>query len=67
VNLGLCRRMRRTASSLRCAAARCRLPHGTAERDAICEILVARYVGLLKAINNFDPQYGEGLLAYAGA
>jgi RNA polymerase sigma-B factor len=67
------------------------LPHDSAERKAICEILVARYaglvqscvrpylaspepaedllqvgyVGLLKAINNFDPDYGESLGAYA--
>jgi RNA polymerase sigma-B factor len=67
------------------------LPRGCAERDAVCEILVARYrtlvtacarqyrnspepaedllqvgyVGLLKAINNFDPAYGDGLMAYA--
>ena len=67
------------------------LPRGCTERDAICEILVARYrtfiaacvrqyrgspepaedlmqvgyVGLLKAINNFDPAYGDSLMAYA--
>jgi RNA polymerase sigma-B factor len=67
------------------------LPHGSAERDAICEILVNRYrtlvqacarqyraspeptedlmqvgyIGLLKAINNFDPRYGDSLMAYA--
>jgi RNA polymerase sigma-B factor len=67
------------------------VPHGTAEREAICEILVSRYaglvrscvrpyrgspesaedllqvgyVGLLKAINNFDPRYGDSLNAYA--
>jgi RNA polymerase sigma-B factor len=67
------------------------LPRGTAEREAICEILVTRYdglvqscvrpyrsspepaedlrqvgyVGLLKAISNFDPSYGENLAAYA--
>ena len=67
------------------------LPRGCPERDAICEVLVGRYrglvagcvrqyrnnpesaedlmqvgyVGLLKAINNFDPAYGENLLAYA--
>jgi RNA polymerase sigma-B factor len=61
------------------------------EREAICEILVSRYaglvracvrpyrrspepaedllqvgyLGLLKAINNFDPAYGESLNAYA--
>ena len=64
---------------------------GRAEHEAICEILVTRYaglvqscvrpyrnspepaedllqvgyVGLLKAINNFDPDYGESLAAYA--
>jgi RNA polymerase sigma-B factor len=68
-----------------------RLPRGSAEREAICEILVTRhaglvrscvrpyrrspepaedllqvgYVGLLKAINNFDPSQGESLAAYA--
>jgi RNA polymerase sigma-B factor len=67
------------------------LPRGSAEREAICEILVTRYaglvrscarayqrspepaedllqvgyVGLLKAINNFDPRYGDSLGAYA--
>ena len=67
------------------------LPRGNAEREAICEILVSRYaglvrscvrsyrqspepaedllqvgyVGLLKAINNFDPRYGVSLSAYA--
>jgi len=67
------------------------LPHGSAEREAICEILVSRYaalvrscvrpyrqspepgedllqvgyVGLLKAINGFDPAYGDSLTAYA--
>jgi RNA polymerase sigma-B factor len=67
------------------------LPRGSAERDAICEILVSRYaglvrscvrpylrspepvedllqvgyVGLLKAINGFDPGYGNSLSAYA--
>jgi RNA polymerase sigma-B factor len=67
------------------------LPRGSAEREAICEILVSRYaglvracvrpylrspepsedllqvsyVGLLKAINNFDPGYGDSLSAYA--
>jgi RNA polymerase sigma-B factor len=67
------------------------LPHGNADREAICEILVTRYaglvqscvrpyrgspepaedlmqvgyVGLLKAINNFDPVNGESLTAYA--
>jgi RNA polymerase sigma-B factor len=67
------------------------LPHGDADREAICEILVTRYaglvqscvrpyrrspepaedllqvgyVGLLKAINNFDPVNGESLAAYA--
>ena len=67
------------------------LPRGSAERDAICEVLVSRYrtlvagcvrhyrsspepaedlmqvgyVGLLKAINNFDPAYGDSLAAYA--
>jgi RNA polymerase sigma-B factor len=68
-----------------------RLPLGSAEREAICEILVTRYaglvrscawryrgspepdedllqvgyVGLLKAINNFDPRSGQSLSAYA--
>ncbi len=68
-----------------------RLPRGSAEREAVCEILVTRYaglvrscvrryrrspepaedllqvgyVGLLKAINNFDPGCGESLGAYA--
>jgi RNA polymerase sigma-B factor len=68
-----------------------RLPRGSAEREAICEVLVTRYsglvrscaraylrspeptedllqvgyVGLLKAINNFDPDHGESLGAYA--
>ena len=67
------------------------LPHGSTEREAICEILVTRYaglvrscarpyrnspepaedllqtgyVGLLNAINNFDPDNGENLAAYA--
>jgi RNA polymerase sigma-B factor len=67
------------------------LPRGSAEREAVCEILVERYagmvrscvwryrrspepaedllqvgyVGLLKAINNFDPSAGESLGAYA--
>ena len=67
------------------------LPDASAEREAICEILVTRYaglvrscvrpyrrspepaedllqvgyVGLLKAINNFDPDCGESLGAYA--
>jgi RNA polymerase sigma-B factor len=67
------------------------LPRGSAEREAICEILVSRYaglvrscvrpylrspepaedllqvgyVGLLKAINNFDPGHGDSLGAYA--
>jgi RNA polymerase sigma-B factor len=67
------------------------LPRSSAEREAICEILVSRYaglvracvrpyrrspepaedllqvgyVGLLKAINNFDPGYGDSLSAYA--
>ena len=68
-----------------------RLPRGSAQREAICEILVSRYaglvracarpylrspepsedllqvgyVGLLKAINNFDPRHGDSLGAYA--
>ncbi len=68
-----------------------RLPAGSIERDAVCEILVSRYaglvrscvrpyrgspesaedlvqvgyVGLLKAINNFDPAHGDSLHAYA--
>jgi RNA polymerase sigma-B factor len=67
------------------------LPQDSAEHEAICDILVTRYgglvrslvrqyrgspeaaedlmqvgyVGLLKAINNFDPRYGESLTAYA--
>jgi RNA polymerase sigma-B factor len=67
------------------------LPHGSAGREAICEILVTRYaglvqrcarryrgspepiedllqvgyLGLLKAINNFDPASGDSLGAYA--
>jgi RNA polymerase sigma-B factor len=67
------------------------LPRPDAGREAICEVLVARYsglvrscvrpyrgspeptedllqvgyVGLLKAINNFDPKNGESLAAYA--
>src|SRR5260221_197584 len=67
------------------------LPRGSAEHDAACEALVARYqslvrscaqrhwqspesqeelmqvgyVGLLKAINNFDPAIGCSLAAYA--
>jgi RNA polymerase sigma-B factor len=67
------------------------LPRNSSEREAICEILVSRYaglvrscvrpyrqspepaedllqvgyVGLLKAINNFDPSYGVSLTAYA--
>ena len=66
-------------------------PRDSKEHDAICEILVGRYtglvmscvrryrgspepaedlmqagyVGLLKAINNFDPQFGNALIAYA--
>jgi len=68
-----------------------RLPRGSTEREGICEILVSRYaglvracaapyrrspepfddllqvgyVGLLKAINNFDPGCGDSLSAYA--
>ena len=68
-----------------------RLSGGSAERGAICQILVSRYaglvhacvrpylrspepsedllqvgyVGLLKAINNFDPRHGDSLSAYA--
>src|SRR5260221_10121544 len=67
------------------------LPRGSAEHDAACEALVARYqslvrscaqrywqspepqeelmqvgyVGLLKAINNFDPAVGSNLAACA--
>src|SRR5258708_17634215 len=67
------------------------LPRGSAEHDAACEAVVARYqslvrscaqrywqspesqeelmqvgyVGLLKAINNFDPAIGCNLAAYA--
>src|SRR5205814_872077 len=67
------------------------LPRDSAEREAICEILVSRYarlvqscvrpylrspepaedllqvgyVGLLKAINGFDPSCGDSLNAYA--
>ena len=67
------------------------LPVDSAERAAVCEILVERneklvrscvrqyrgspepvedlmqvgYVGLLKAINNYDPAFGSGLAAYA--
>jgi RNA polymerase sigma-B factor len=67
------------------------LPRGSAEREAVCEVLVTRYaglvhrcvaryrrspepaedllqvgyVGLLKAINNFDPGTGDSLGAYA--
>jgi RNA polymerase sigma-B factor len=67
------------------------LPVDSAERAAVCEILVERneklvrscvrqyrgspepvedlmqvgYVGLLKAINNYDPAFGSGLSAYA--
>jgi len=67
------------------------LPRDSAGREAICEILVSRYaglvrscvrpylqspeptedlmqvgyLGLLKAINNFDPEYGDSLGAYA--
>ena len=67
------------------------LPRDSAERAAICHILVSRYaglvrscvwpycrtpepaedllqvgyLGLLKAINNFDPQHGDSLRAYA--
>lgn len=67
------------------------LPRGSAEREAICEILVNRYtrlvqscvrpylrspepaedllqvgyLGLLKAINGFDPDCGDSLNAYA--
>ncbi len=67
------------------------LPAGSAERDAACERLVARYqslvrscaqryrhspepqeelmqvgyVGLMKAINNFNPSLGSSLSAYA--
>ena len=67
------------------------LPRDSAEREAICEILVSRYtrlvhscvrpyrhspepaedllqvgyLGLLKAINNFDPSFGDSLNAYA--
>jgi RNA polymerase sigma-B factor len=68
-----------------------RAPHGSAMRDAACEVLVTRYrplvrscvlryknstesheelmqvgyVGLLKAINNFDPAVGTSLAGYA--
>ena len=67
------------------------LPRGSIEREAICEVLVTRYeglvrscvrpyrsspepvedllqvgfIGLLKAINNFDPACGDSLNAYA--
>jgi RNA polymerase sigma-B factor len=67
------------------------LPRGSAERAAVCELLVTRheklvrscvrqyrgspeptedlmqvgYVGLLKAINNYDPAVGNSLTAYA--
>ena len=67
------------------------LPRESAEHEAVCEILVTRYaglvhrcarryrgspepiedllqvgyVGLLKAINNFDPATGDSLSAYA--
>ena len=67
------------------------LPRASTEREAICEILVTRYaglvrscarpyrnspepaedllqvgyVGLLKAISNFDPANGDSLAAYA--
>jgi RNA polymerase sigma-B factor len=67
------------------------LPRDSIEREAICEVLVTRYeglvrscvrpyrsspeppedllqvgfIGLLKAINNFDPGVGESLAAYA--
>ena len=67
------------------------LPRGRAEREAICEILLSRYaglvrscvwpyrhspepaedllqvgyLGLLKAINGFDPACGDSLAAYA--
>jgi RNA polymerase sigma-B factor len=67
------------------------LPRHCAEREAVCEVLVARheklvrscvrqyrgspepvedlmqvgYVGLLKAINNYDPAIGNSLSAYA--
>jgi len=67
------------------------LPRASAERAAICEVLVKRYarlvqacvrpyrqspepvedlmqvgyVGLLKAINNFNPDIGDSLAAYA--
>ena len=67
------------------------LPRESAGHEAVCEILVTRYaglvqscvrpyrnspepaedllqvgfVGLLKAINNFDPDYGDSLAAYA--
>jgi RNA polymerase sigma-B factor len=67
------------------------LPRESAEHEAVCEILVTRYaglvqscvrpyrnspepvedllqvgfVGLLKAINNFDPDCGDSLAAYA--
>jgi RNA polymerase sigma-B factor len=67
------------------------LPHDSAERAAVCELLVSRheklvrscvrqyrgspepaedlmqvgYVGLLKAINNYDPEVGNSLTAYA--
>jgi RNA polymerase sigma-B factor len=66
-------------------------PRGSAQREAACEALIARYqnlvgacvhryrespeapeelmqvgyVGLLKAINNFDPAVGDNLAAYA--
>jgi RNA polymerase sigma-B factor len=67
------------------------LPRESTEREAICEVLIRRYeglvrscvrpyrrspespedllqvgfLGLLKAINNFDPGVGESLAAYA--
>jgi len=67
------------------------LPAGSAQRDAVCEVLVRRYeflvracvrryqgspepaedlmqagyLGLVKAINNFDPQLGTSVRAYA--
>jgi RNA polymerase sigma-B factor len=33
--------------------------------EAVEDVSQAGYVGLVKAINNFDPQFGNGLVAYA--
>jgi len=39
--------------------------HYAADRDMVDELTQTGYLGLLSAINNFDPEVGSNLLAYA--